>query len=742
MSDPSGSSSWPPQRSQPGQDGSSLTPATSFQSSFSSFNLRQAPHRTAMHQSTSTTSQFNMASTSNLFDGSMNSASMDPAGMESTPSIAFPSTCTPPFPGGANPGASSGSAGGGSSGAPPTPWTSPGSISASPARRPSIAGGLSSTAQGSVPISNPHFRKNSTLGSCEPIYARASGPNSPSPSDESVFADDDDDNGAAVLGGMESDLDTAGGGMRHPQSSSRGDDSPADSPMMIGSPSLNAIRETSTEDSIPNFNRPNFQRANAPTGSPHVRSRTPPLPSSVKHIPPSPAAIAKALSGQTERKTPPPFLQRRLFGEDLNQMIIEGSRGSSSDGEASMPGVTNEMKLPTGPSNELNLIFKPHDSRSGSGSGEEGNTARAGVVRRAVSRKPNLLPKSKSHLRVLSELRSETGPADLAEVLSEAALHRLSRSGASPIAGSRSSISSLNASSFPLPSTESATSTGGLANRFPEQIDDVDGAPSPPSSDGDDLALDEAGSDWGGTMSLGGYETEGEESEQRAKANLWTGFRNGNSNNPVTSAHSASSGSNNGGGLGGAALVTTHSGKSPGSGGLGEKKSMEMEAPQTPNWQSSARPGKRKLNDDRFEPYAIAFKRRAVSPAALSLSPSVASPLLSFTSSTTGLPGSTSSSHISISTPPALASSSATFPAGSLPISIPSPTLGPTHMSYFGTRSRAASPVPSSLSSSAGRGAGTGTAAGGFLSFVGRLEREERNGGEKMGDEIGRMSLG
>ncbi|KDE04331.1 hypothetical protein MVLG_05211 [Microbotryum lychnidis-dioicae p1A1 Lamole] len=737
MSDPSGSSSWPAQRSQPGQDGSSLTPATSFQSSFSSFNLRQAPHRAAMHQGTSTTSQCNMASTSSLFVGPMNAASMDPTGMESTPSIAFPSTCTPPFTDGANSGAGSGSAGG-LSGAPPTPWTSPGSISTSPARPPSIVGGLSSTAQGSVPISNPHFRKNSTLGSCEPIYARASGPNSPSPSD-SVFADDDDD--AAVLRGMESDLDTTAGGMRHPQSSSRGDDSPSDSPMMIGSPTLNAIREISTEDSIPNFNRPNFQRANAPTESPHGRSRTPSLPSSVKHIPPSPAAIAKALSGQTEQKTPPPFLQRRLFGEDLNQMVIEGSRRSSSDGEASMAGVTNEMKLPTGPSNELNLMFRPHDSRSGSGSGEEGNTARAGVVRRAVSRKPNLLPKSKSHLRVLSEFRSESGPANLAEVLSEAALHRLSRSGASPITGSRSSISSLNASSFPLPSTESATSTG-LANRFPEQIDDVDGAPSPPSSDGDDLALDEAGSDWGGTMSLGGYETEGEELEQRAKANLWTGFRNGNSSNPVTSTHSASSGSNNGGGLGGAALVTTHSGRSPGSGGMGEKKSMEMEAPQTPNWQSSARLGKRKLNDDRFEPYAIAFKRRAVSPAASSLSPSVASPLLSFTSSTTGLLGSTSSSHISTSTPPALASSSATFSAGSLPISIPSPTLGPTHMSYFGTRSRAASPVPSSLSSSAGRGTGTGTAAGGFLSFVGRLEREERNGGEKMGDEISRMSLG
>ncbi|SCV71678.1 BQ2448_3266 [Microbotryum intermedium] len=723
MIDPSGSSSWPPQEPPAGLDGSNVPAATTFSSSFSSFNLRQPPHRTALQNSSLGATPLNTApssASSSLFGGPMNAASTEPSGMD-TPGIAFPSSSFhAPGP----------AAGSGSSGAPI--WIP---VLASPARRSSVVGGLSSTAQGSVPISNPHFRKNSTLGSCEPIYARASGPNSPSPSD-SVFADDDDDDDGPVLG-MESDID-ATAGMRHPQSSSRGDDSPADSPMMMGSPSLDAIRETSTEEQIPNFNRPNFQRTNG-TGSPRVRSRTPSLPSSGKqHVPPSPAAIAKALALQVEQKTPPPFLQRRLFGEDVNQMVIEGSRGSSSDGDASMVGMANDLRIPTGPPNELNLMFRPHDSRSGSGSGEEGNTARAGVVRRAVSRKPNLLPKPKSHLRVLSELRSETGPADLAEVLSEAALHRLSRSGASPIAGPRSSISSLNASSFPLPSTESnATSTGGLANRFPEQIEDVDGAPSPPSSDGDDLALDEAGSDWGGTMSLGGYETEGEEYEQRAKANLWTGFRSGN--NPITSTHNASSGSQ--GGLGGASLVSMNSGKSPGSGGMSDKKPMEMEAPQTPNWQSSARPGKRKLNDDRFEPYAIAFKRRAVSPAALSLSPSVASPLLSFTSSAGSLPGS-SSNHTSISTSPAVTSSSAaTFPAGSLPISIPSPTLGPTQVSYFGTRSRAASPVPSSLSSSAGR-AGSGAAAGGFLSFVGRLEREERNGGEKMGDEISRMSLG
>lgn len=142
-----------------------------------------------------------------------------------------------------------------------------------------------------------------------------------------------------------------------------------------------------------------------------------------------------------------------------------------------------------------------------------------------------LQPKSKSHLRVLSQLQSESGPADLAEVMSEAALHRLSV--ASSVPPVRSTQSSATASlACPLPPEGRLAKSAPLGNRFPEQAndDEMDRVASPASSgeDGDDVG--EAGSDWGG-MSVGGYGTEDEDERRSA---IWTGIRGSGSATGMT----------------------------------------------------------------------------------------------------------------------------------------------------------------------------------------------------------------
>lgn len=133
-------------------------------------------------------------------------------------------------------------------------------------------------------------------------------------------------------------------------------------------------------------------------------------------------------------------------------------------------------------------------------------------------------PKSKSHLRILAELRTETGPADQLEIASEATLHRLSRSGASTVPPVRSTPTPLFAGALALdggrPSSSHGTGSRPTPNRFPEQADEEDvAADSSSNEDVDDVG--EAGSDWGG-MSLGGY---GTEDEEERKASIWTGIR-------------------------------------------------------------------------------------------------------------------------------------------------------------------------------------------------------------------------
>lgn len=184
-------------------------------------------------------------------------------------------------------------------------------------------------------------------------------------------------------------------------------------------------------------------------------------------------------------------------------------------------------------------------------------------------------PKSKSHLRVLSQLQSEAAP-DLAEVTSEAALHRLSvASSVPPVrahqggAHSHGQASSSSGSGIGggYGGTSGAGGTGNsqfggrsvpLGNRFPEQIDDdmLSGldAPSPESSE-DDMAVAagagaggedviELGSDWGGMV------TDTEDEDER-RAAIWTGIRG--------------SGSGGSGGVSSALGAMNGNGRSPGS---------------------------------------------------------------------------------------------------------------------------------------------------------------------------------
>ncbi|BGP56985.1 hypothetical protein JCM8202v2_004621 [Rhodotorula sphaerocarpa] len=495
-------------------------------------------------------------------------------------------------------------------------------------------------------------------------------------------------------------------------------------------------------------------------------------------VPPSPVTIARAL--QVGQKTPPPFLARRLFKdgdasmqEESNSASGRSSRsGSSSDTTApsaisagagstgtSSGGVHAPRPRMTRATTTMATTHTPDEdeeieelsavlSRSAS-AGPEDPFER--VVRRPVSRKPNLLPKTKSHLRVLTELKTESS-GDQAEIASEATLFRLSRAGAVTVPGMRSSCPGSSAldpsrTHAHAPSSGHASTAGTRSlpgsgsrpppNRFPEQIEEDDilsshrAQSSSSSNDGEMDEVAEAGSDWG-AMSIGGYGTE--EEEERRSNIVWNGIRGGPGGSAVTVA------------------TPTGSTRSPnGSASRGMETDIPFAAPQTPSVSAGTRRSKRKLNDDRFEPYAHqAFKRRAVSPAAsLSLSPG-------FGPSTTHSATSTSSSSRP-TPPPPLGNSSlstSTLPAtSSQPVAIPSPPSEISHHQFFstvsgaGTRSVANSPsaTASSLSSSTGGGLGRG-----FMSFalsdrhrpISAVEEREREPAAFATEDVGRMSLG
>ncbi|KAK4051719.1 hypothetical protein OIO90_004669 [Microbotryomycetes sp. JL221] len=372
----------------------------------------------------------------------------------------------------------------------------------------------------------------------------------------------------------------------------------------------------------------------------------------------SPLAVARALR---ERHPPAPFLQRRLF---TNKTAIASSDEQLTRDESSNTDESGDVS--TSDVNESQQAF--------------------GVVRRAVSRKPNLLPKTKSHLRVLSQLHAESS-IDLAEVMSEAALHRLTMSSSMP----PTRMPSNNHSSPSSSTTNHMTSrTFPLGNRFPETVTDDDdeqvASDSSIDEELEDISAVEATSE-SGAMSVSGYMTEDEDERRSA---LWRQIRNGSNAGP-------------------------NSTRSP---GPSERARNELDQPHTPSTMgSSGRPGKRKTTDDRFEPYSSMFnKRRAVSPAALSPGAALASPLLSFTHANV------------VSTPPLSFTSSATT---AIPMTIPSAILNPGPRNS----SRATSPTASSLSSSTGR------TPGHFMSLA-MATRERETLGDEAGDGLRNMSLG
>ncbi|KAK4052340.1 hypothetical protein OIV83_002142 [Microbotryomycetes sp. JL201] len=366
----------------------------------------------------------------------------------------------------------------------------------------------------------------------------------------------------------------------------------------------------------------------------------------------SPLAVARLL--RRERQSSPPFLQRRLF---QTTGVKPSGEGIHSDANLSA------IHLPEQMTEDCDDIAAGAD---GDRPESTWDAFSPGIVRRPVSRKPNLLPKSKSHLRVLSELHAEASSADLADVVSEAALHRLT------VSGSRIPAP-IQSSAVMSPSQQKATKAR-VSNRFPESIadEDIGDRMASDESSSEDVDAAEAGSDWGSTSHAGC----GSDDEDEKRSSLWRTFRNGNVMPTAIP------------------LAAT---RSPGS----DRSRAE---PDTTSLQH--RSAKRKLGDDRFEPYATVFnKRRAISPAAMSPVATLASPLLSQT-------------HAHISTPPPA-------PFTSLPMAIAPPAL------HSLSRSRAGSPAASSLSSSAGRAAMT------FAALA-----RDREIGDEAGDGLRNMSLG
>ena len=149
---------------------------------------------------------------------------------------------------------------------------------------------------------------------------------------------------------------------------------------------------------------------------------------------------------------------------------------------------------------------------------------------------------------------------------------------------------------------------------------------------------------------------------------------------------------------------------------------MDLSPSSALGWSNApARPGKRKMNDnERFEPYNSAFKRRAVSPAStssVSLSPLLTNTALKDLPAAAALPA----LGPPVGIPIGAASAQASVP--------PSPAMPMTGASWFNpARSRGSSPAPS-MSSSAGT----------TRRWMGPVPEEDR---EKNKVDLGKMSLG
>ncbi|PWN51735.1 hypothetical protein IE53DRAFT_38774 [Violaceomyces palustris] len=306
---------------------------------------------------------------------------------------------------------------------------------------------------------------------------------------------------------------------------------------------------------------------------------------------------------------------------------------------------------------------------SGSGGNTPGSAGRTGVVRRAVNRRGNLFPKDKGVLRVAASLQDEKRPED-SEIASEAKLQR--RIG----------------EEFPMPRTPrlnraSSPFLGGLFPSPAQRWDDDDdesgllegvgfgqGADEIyPSSEEDERDGTFQNSESGGA----GVDSDGETEmadgttasftgsvpiSNNKRTNLWMGFRE-------TKPHTRAS-------PGADKLLRS---RTPAGSLSGPGHSFPMDIETSPHttmispgpWGRNA---KRKMGDERYEPYATsAYKRRAVSPMTL------------FPSSTLSLNGSVigGGQHSpSLQASAAFNSANSSNPTSALPtptpFSMPSPT--------------------------------------------------------------------
>lgn len=378
------------------------------------------------------------------------------------------------------------------------------------------------------------------------------------------------------------------------------------------------------------------------------------------------------------------------------------TRFSSSDSGAENGGTSGGSRTGSGSPG----IMPPSGSRSRSssnvGGGRAGGNTPSSVVRRAVSRRANLLPKDRGVLRVAASLQDEKRPQD-SEIASEAKLQK--RMGGDPIPAMprtprlsgissgriRSPYSGARGFAAAAAAANGGAPFSGFATRGSrrwtwawededEDTFDMDGlgtADDDLSSSEDDMGqatseaavgvgmesddevamLDEAPNNGGG-------QDEGPSSlPKNRRGSLWMGFRE---TKPYH--HRASPGSDR--------LMRA---RTP-----GHVLPLELEtSPKMATGSTWTRSAKRKMmsGEDRYEPYATSvYKRRAVSPMTLVSGTALVSPSLQ-------------------------AGANSTLPAPT-PISIPSPTH--TFASYFptshykpsqlGSISRGGSPRPTTAS--------------------------------------------
>ena len=350
-------------------------------------------------------------------------------------------------------------------------------------------------------------------------------------------------------------------------------------------------------------------------------------------------------------------------------------------------------------------------------------------------------PKSKDHLRIISQLRLETGEF---EVASEAALHRISQStpavpaffsprqhrngsSGSSVSGYRPSLSSPYTYPSQNASASSSAGPGGgggggsssvrpfmpTRNRFPESAADdededaVDSSGSEPNyATGAEAASDTGmpDEDDSGYIPTSANQTPVERqmpdpgsnksgygawAMRDSSSSLWIG-----QTKPLTPGGSTNR-------LGGDMEVSSRHlsllawyvrlNSFLQAGQLSPSSALGWSAT------TASRPGKRKINDaDRFESYSSAFKRRAVSPSTSSVS---LSPLLTHTN-LANLPLPLPSNLISLGPAANIYTYSSNNSQSMLPPSSvpPSPVIG---SGPWLSKSRASSPAPS-MSSSAG----------------------------------------